>query len=190
MVVVGVGMVDLLFVVAGSVPAGVRELSVRARQRGGRPHPPSRGGTAEFGQRNLGVSSASRSVERHRRPRGRTAPGLLEGSPGAGVAGEPVIARHPTPLNIARHRRAGGNVERGGGGAWISFGRGDGSHREQADPRRIWTFVLAVLCVAGGRARVLHQKNMGFGAENQQRIFEEVGCAFSGGRGRYARHDL
>ncbi len=98
MVVVGVGMVDLLFVVAGSVPAGVRELSVRARQRGGRPRPPNRGGKAEFGQRNLGDSRASRPVERHRRLRGRTAPGLVEGSPGAGVAGEPVTARHPSPL--------------------------------------------------------------------------------------------
>jgi hypothetical protein len=91
-------MVDLLCVVAGSVPAGGCELSVRARQRGGRPHSPNRGGTGEFGQRNLGVSRASKSVEAHQRLRGRTAPGLVEGSPGAGVAGESVIARHPTPL--------------------------------------------------------------------------------------------
>lgn len=108
MVVVGVGMVDLLFVVAGSVPAGVRELSVRARQRGGRPRPPNRGGTAEFGQRNLGVSRASRSAERHQRLRGRTAPGLLDGSPGAGVAGD---RASPNASGIAGHRRAGGNVD-------------------------------------------------------------------------------
>jgi len=84
----------------GRLGAGrwVGQLSVRARQRGGRPHPPNRGGTAEFGQENLGVSRASRSVEHHRRLRGRTAPGLAEGSPGAGVAGEPVSARRTSPL--------------------------------------------------------------------------------------------
>jgi hypothetical protein len=42
----------------------------------------------------------------------------------------------------------------------------------------------------GWRGTRLHQKNKGFGAENQQKTFEDVGCAFSGGRGRYARHDL
>lgn len=180
MVVVGVGMVDLLCGVAGSVPAGGCEPSVRARQRGGRPHPPNRGRTAEFGQRNLGVSRASRSVEAHRRLRGRTAPGLLEGSPGAGVAGESVIARHPTPLNIAGHRWAGGNVERGGGGAWISFGRGDGSHREQADPGRIWTSVLAVLCVAGGRARAFTRRTWGSGPKINKRSSRTLGARSRG----------
>ena len=185
---VGVGMVDLLCVVAGSVPADGCELSVRARQRGGRPHPPNRGRTAETGQENLGVSRASRSVAGHPRLRGRTAPGLAEGSRGAGVAGQPRERAAHLASGIAGHRPAGGDAEGSGGGRWISFGRGDRPHGEQADPERIWTSVLAVLWLPGGRGTLLHQKNRGFGAENQQKIFEEVGCAFSGGRGRYARH--
>ena len=178
MVVVGVGMVDLLCVVAGSVPAGVRELSVRARQRGGRPHPPNRGGTAETGQENLGVSRASRPVAGHRRLRGRTAPGLLEGSPGAGAAGEPCDRASPSASGIAGHRRAGGNVARGV--AWISFGRGGGSHREQADPGRIWTSVLAVLGVPGGRARASTRRTGGSGPKINKRSSRKSGAGSRG----------
>ena len=182
MVVVGVGMVDLLFVVAGSVPAGGCELSVRARRRGGRPRPPNRGGTAEFGQRYLGVSSASRSVERHRRLRDRTAPGLLEGSPGAWVAGESVIARHPTPLASPG---TGGLVA-----TWnvavVSHGPPlvvvMAPHGEQADPGRIWTSVLAVLCVAGGRARASTRRTWGSGPKIDKRSSRTL-VAFSGGQG-------
>ena len=156
------------------MPADSCELSVKARQRG-RPHPPNRGGTAETGQENLGVSRASRSVEGHRRLQVRTAPGLLEGPGGTGVGGEPCERASPNASGIAGHRRAGGNVERGGGVAWISLGRGGGSHREQADPGRIWTSVLAVLCVPGGRARASTRRTGGSGPKINKRSSRKSG---------------
>ena len=62
------------------------------------------------------------------------------------------------------------------------------SHGEHPDPgRRTWTSVAVPL---RGAWTGLHQKNRGFGAENQQKILEDVVRAFSGGTGRPARHDL
>ena len=184
MVVVGVGMVDLLFVVAGSLPAGVRELSVRARQRGGRPRPPNRGGKAEFGQRNLGVSRASRSVEPHRRLRGRTAPGLVEGSPGAGIAGESVTARHPTPLASAGWWQRGGGVSHGSPLVVVMAPienkpiRGELGHRFSRSPA--WR--------VDGHAPPPEEH--GVRGRKPTKDLRGSWVAFSGAGGRYARHDL